>query len=33
MLKNTNFNELPLFFIEYLCFNLNFLFNFGPRNN
>ncbi len=33
MLKNTYFNELPLFFIGYLCFNLNFLFNFGPRNN
>ncbi|AEM70055.1 hypothetical protein Murru_1008 [Allomuricauda ruestringensis DSM 13258] len=33
MLKNNYLNLLPLFFIEFLCFNLIFLFNFDPINH
>lgn len=33
MLKNGYLDSLTLFFIEFLWFNLIFLFNFGPRNH
>ncbi len=32
MLKNVYFDLHTLFFIEFLCFNLIFLFNFDPSN-
>ncbi len=33
MLKNGYFDSLPLLFIEFLWFNLFFLFNFDLRNH
>ncbi len=32
MLKKVYLDLIPLFFIDFLCFNLIFLLNFDPRN-